>query len=76
MLKTKSFLKYFCQNGVLPGGIKISVGNTLKLKNVTQKQAGTYVCVAENGVSKTVTNKIIIIVDESDDIFVKRGGEF
>ena len=42
---------------------------------MTQKQAGAYVCVAENGVSKTVTNKIIIIVDESDDIFVKRGGE-
>jgi len=61
------------ENGLLPDSVESVKGNTLILKNVTAQQSGTYVCVAENGVSKPVKNKIQVFMNESDDNIVKRG---
>ena len=40
---------------------------------MTEEHAGTYICTAENGVDKPVKNKIKVIVEKSEDNFVKRG---
>ena len=53
--------------------MKTIVGTTLTLKTVTEKDGGTYICTAANGLSKPVENKIVVIVNKSDDNFVKRG---
>ena len=53
--------------------MKTIVGTTLKLKTVTEKDGGTYICTAANGLSKPVENKIVVIVSGSEDNFVKRG---
>ena len=53
--------------------MKTIVGTTLTLKTVTEKDGGTYICTAANGLSKPVENKIVVIVDGSDDNFIKRG---
>lgn len=60
------------ENEILPGGMKTIVGTTLTLKTVTEKDGGTYICTAANGLSKPVENKIVVIVDGSDDNFIKR----
>ncbi|XP_049818651.1 limbic system-associated membrane protein isoform X2 [Aethina tumida] len=60
------------RNNLLPGGEQTKITTTLSLERVDRHQAGTYQCMASNGVGDDVNQQIVLHVLYPPEISVER----